>query len=124
MTTAPKTDDPAKKGELEVEKAELEADVEETEAEAEKARAAGDTARAEQLEAQIKKVVSGELAEIKASLQALTDRPFHPAPEAEKPAGTEAPKSDEEEGQEAEQPKEPVHRFGSRRWFGKRAYED
>lgn len=123
MSTAPKTDDPAKKAELETEKEELETDVKEAEAEAEKARADGDTARAEQLEAQIKKVVSGELAEIKAALKALTDRPFHPAPEAEKPPAPEG-ETGKKDDQEEEQPKEPVHRFGSRRWFGSRAYED
>lgn len=124
MSTPPPGTDPAQKTELETEKNELETEVQETEAEAEKARQAGDTARAEQLEAQIKKVVSGELAEIKETLKALSDRPFHPAPEANKPpAGTteDPPKT---EGQEEQQPKEKVHRFGSTKWFKDRAYED
>lgn len=125
---SPKTETPEttddKKEELETEKEELEQDVKETKEEAEAARAEGNTERAEQLEAQIKKVVSGELADIKASLKALTDRPFHPAPESSKPPATEGAEGDKNDDQEEEQPKERKHRFGSKRWFGDRAYED
>lgn len=120
----PTTEAGAAKEELETEKAELEQDIEETKEEAKAARKEGDTERAEQLEATVQKVVDGALADIKAQLKALTERPFHPAPEADKPAGTEAGAGEEKKDQEAEQPKERKHRFGSTRWFGDRAYED
>lgn len=123
MSTAPKTDDPAKTAELETEAAELETDVKEAKEEAAAARKEGDDARADKLEAQITKV-EGDLAEIKSTLKALAERPFHPAPEAEKTPATEPAKGDEKEGQEEEQPKERKHRFGSTKWFGDRAYED
>lgn len=107
---------------LVVEKQELETDVKEAKAEAAAARADGDTDRAEQIEAKVKELVGGELAEIKAAIKALTDRPFHPAPEAAPAAAPAAEDKPEDKPAEAE-PKEPVHEFGSRRWFGKRAYK-
>jgi chromosome segregation ATPase len=124
MTTAPETDD--KKEELQTEKKELEQDIKETKEEAQAARDKGDTERAEQLEAQIQKVVAGELAGIKAQLEQLANRPFHPAPEADKPAATEAgaAEGDKDQDQGDDKPKERKHRFGSTRWFGDRAYED
>lgn len=128
MTTAPKTEDTDdKKEELETEKAELEQDIKETKEEAEAARDKGDTERAEQLEAQIQKVVAGELAGIKAQLEQLANRPFHPAPEADKPPATEAGAAEgdkDQKDQGDDKPKERKHRFGSTRWFGDRAYED
>jgi hypothetical protein len=128
----PKTENPptteagAAKEELETEKEELETDVKEAKEEAAEARAEGDTERAEQLEATIQKVVNGALADVKAQLKALTDRPFHPAPEADKPATTEAgaAEGDKDQDQGDGTPKERRHRFGSTRWFGDRAYED
>lgn len=124
MTTAPQTGPEAKKEELTAEAAELTAEVQEVTADAAQARADGDTERADRLDAKISKV-EGDLADIKASLKALADRPFHPAPEATPPA---TPAATEEtgldEGQAAEEDKPRKHRFGSSKWFGDRAYED
>lgn len=116
-----------KKEELETEKEELEQDVKETQKEADAAREQGDTAKAEKLEATIQKVVDGALADVKAQLKALTDRPFHPAPEARtsNEGAAEGEKNDDQEQRQVEEkPKERKHRFGSTRWFGDRAYED
>lgn len=78
MTTATTPPPPNPEG-LKTEAAELTADIKETEKEAEAARAAGNDARADRLEASIAETRK-DLEEIKTSLKALTERPFHPAP--------------------------------------------
>lgn len=57
---------------------------------------------------------------MKALLKKSAERPFAPAPEPKQKAEPEP----ETKEPEPEKPKERVHRFGSRRWFGDRAYED
>jgi ribosomal protein L12E/L44/L45/RPP1/RPP2 len=67
--------------------------------------------------------LSSDLSEIRAALKKIAERPFAPAPEPkEKPVEEKEPEKKEEA--KAEAPKERTHRFGSRRWFGDRAYED
>lgn len=104
--------------EAKTEAAEVQADIEETKAEAQEAKAEGDTDRAAKLEARIDALTT-DLGDIKSTLEKLAKRPFAPAP-APKPKA-EVPA---EETPAAEEKKERVHRFGSRHWFGDRAYED
>lgn len=114
-------DDEQLVAEAQAEAAEVKADIKEAKEEAAEARKEGDTDRADKLEARIDALTT-DLGDVKSTLDRLAKRPFAPAP---------APKSKPEVPAEAadqtpaeEKPRDRVHRFGSRRWFGDRAYED
>lgn len=104
--------------EAKVEAEEVKADIAEAKAEAAQARAEGDTDRAAEVDAKIASLTS-DLGEIKAAIKTLAERPFAPAPQP-KAKVEETPETPAEKPK----PKERVHRFGSRAWFGDRAYED
>lgn len=126
MTTASDPQQLADQAATEAE--EIKDDIKETEAEAEQARKDGDPDRAARLEQRVKGLET-KLDSVLDKLTALSERPFHPAPEAapeaapddKGPAGDGAVEKDAgAEGQE----KKPKGRTASRGWFGDRAGSD
>lgn len=120
--SAPDTDDLTK--EVRTEAAEIKDDIQETKKEAEQARESGNDERADRLE---KSVIALEtkLDTVVKQLTALADRPFHPAPEAEKeadPAADEKAGTGDQDQDQADDdtPKKPTRTY-SRGWFGSRA---